>query len=285
MKHKILIPTDFSKNATQALHYAIELYKNDKCDFYLLNVFSVSSNIMDSLMKMDPGSELYVTKKLYSENGLAKVYDMIAMSEYENPKHNFKTISAFNNPIEAIKEIVEQKDIEMIVMGTKGETHSRTTAFGSTAIYVMEKVRNCPVIVVPQNTNKALPKEIVFPTSFKTHYKKRELNYLTDIAKKNDATIIVLHVSAEEHELDKAQKENKQLLEEILEDTNYKFHYLPHYSVETAVNLFIESRDSDMVAFINKKHSFFGSILINPMVKDISFHSRVPILVMHDLRN
>ena len=78
MRHKILIPTDFSKNATQALHYALELYKNEHCDFYLLNVFSVENNIMDSLMKMDPGSALYESKKLHSENGLAKVYDMIA---------------------------------------------------------------------------------------------------------------------------------------------------------------------------------------------------------------
>jgi nucleotide-binding universal stress UspA family protein len=285
MRHKILIPTDFSKNATQALHYALELYKNEHCDFYLLNVFSVENNIMDSLMKMDPGSELYESKKLHSENGLAKVYDMIAMSEYENPKHQFKTISVFNNPIEAIKDVVEQKDIEMIVMGTKGETHSRATAFGSTSIYVMEKVRNCPVIVVPLTAKTILPKEIVFPTSFKTHYKRRELSYLTDIAKKCDSTIIILHISKTENELDKEQKANKQLLEEILEGTNYKFHYLSHYSVETAVNLFIESRDSDMVTFINKKHSFFGSILTTPLVKDISFHSKVPILVMHDLRN
>lgn len=284
MKRKILIPTDFSKNATKALRYAIELYKNDKCEFYLLNVFSATSNIIDSLMNMEPGSELYESAKLHSENGLAKLQDMITMSDYDNPKHHFTTISVFNNTIEAIKDVVEQKDIEMIVMGTKGETYTRATAFGSTATYVMEKVRNCPVIVVPLNAKTELPKEIVFPTSYKTHYKKRELNYLTQISKKNDASIIVLHIS-EGDELDKTQKENKKLLEEILEGSTYKFHFLPHNSVETAVNIFVESRGSDMVAFINKKHAFFGSILTDPMVKSISFQSKVPILVMHDLRN
>ncbi|MGK0429668.1 MAG: nucleotide-binding universal stress UspA family protein [Psychroserpens sp.] len=284
MKRKILIPTDFSKNATQALHYAIELYKNDNCIFYLLNVFSSPSNLIDSILKMEPGSDLYETAKLHSENGLAKTYDMIAMTEYENPKHEFKTISVFNNPIEAIKDVVEKKDIEIVIMGTRGETNSRATAFGSTAIYVMEKVRNCAVIVVPQKAKTTLPKEIVFPTSYRTHYKKRELNYLTEISKKCEATIVILHVS-EENELNKNQKENKLLLEEILESTNYKFHDLPHHSIIGAVNIFVESRDSDMVAFINKKHTFFGSILTNAMVKDISFHLKVPILVMHDLRN
>ncbi|EDP70419.1 universal stress protein [Flavobacteriales bacterium ALC-1] len=284
MRHKILIPTDFSKNATKALRYAIELYKNDHCDFYLLNVFSATSNLMKSLLNMEPGSELYETAKLHSENSLAKLYDMITMSEYDNPKHNFITVSVFNNTIDAIKDLVEQKDIEMVIMGTKGETYSRATAFGSTATYVMEKVRNCPVIAVPLDAKITLPKEIVFPTSFKTHYKKRELNYLIDISKKCDATIIVLHIS-EENKLSKEQKENKQLLEEILEDTNYKFHSLSHTAVESAVNIFVESRDSDMVAFINKKHAFFGSILTDAMVKSITLHLKVPILAMHDLRN
>jgi hypothetical protein len=156
------------------------------------------------------------------------------------------------------------------------------TAFGSTAIYVMEKVRNCPVIVVPQNAKLALPKEIVFPTDYKIPYKKKELSYLTDIARKANATILILHVL--EREFDENQKENKALLEEILLGTNYKFQTLSHNSVITAINVFVESRESDMVAFINKKHTFFGSILSSPLVKEISFHLNVPILAMHDLR-
>ena len=283
MRHKVLLPTDFSKNSIRAINYARELYKHERCDFYLLNVFSATSNILESLLNMEPGSELYETAKRNSENGLAKVYDMIAMSGSHNPKHHFDVISQFNNVVEAIKGIVDQKDIEMIVMGTKGETHSRATAFGSTAIYVMEKVRNCPVLVVPESAKIEMPKEIVFPTDYKIHYKSRELIYLTDIAKNSDATIIILHV--EEDELDKQQKENKKLLEEILQGVNYKFHTLSHTSVITAVNIFVESRESDMVAFLNKKHAFFGSILTSPMVKEISFHLNIPILAMHDLRN
>jgi len=283
MRHKILLSTDFSKNAWQAIKYATELYKNEECTFYILNVFSATENILESLLNLEPGSELYEMAKNKSEQGLSIILDKLIINENSNIKHQFKTISVFNNIIEAIKQIVEQKDIEMIIMGTKGETYSKTTVFGSTATYVMEKARNCPVIVVPQNAKTTLPKEIVFPTSYKTHYKRRELNYLTNLAKKCEATIAILHIS--EYELSKRQKENKQLLEDILEGTNYKFHTLSHYSVITSVNIFIESRDSDMVAFINKKHAFFGSILTNPMVKDLTFHSKVPILVMHDLRN
>ena len=181
MKHKILLPTDFSKNAWHAISFALELYKKDQCDFYILNVFSTTNHIVDSLMNMEPGSEMYETAKLDSENGLAKVLDMLVFKDSKNPKHHFKTISTFNNVVEAIKNIVEEKDIEMIIMGTKGETNYKKIVYGSTAINVMEKVRNCPIIVVPELAKHSLPKEIVFPTSYKTHLKRRELNYLTEL--------------------------------------------------------------------------------------------------------
>lgn len=284
MKRKILLPTDFSKNAWHAINYGIELYKSDRCDFYILNVFSATSNIVDSLINMESGSEMYETAKLNSENGLAKVLDMIAFRNHKNPKHNFKTISTFNNVVEAIKNIIEEKDIEMIIMGTKGETNYRKTVFGSTAINTMEKVRNCPVIVVPEFGKQNLPKEIVFPTSYKTHLKRRELNYLVELAENCKASIRILHVS-EEDRLDKNQLNNKKLLEEYFENIDYSFHTLSPAKVHTAISCFVESRESDMVAFINKKHLFFRSMLTRPLVKEIGYFSKVPILVMHDLRN
>lgn len=284
MKHKILLPTDFSDNAWHAIQYAIELFKNEATDFYILNVFSAGGNIVDNLMNPQSGTDLYQVKKEESEKGLAQLLDQLILGEHSNPKHQFKVLSKFSHTIDAIKEVVDKKDIEMIIMGTKGETYSRTAGFGSTAIYVMEKVRNCPVIVVPKDAPLAFPKEIVFPTAFKVPFKRRELVYLTDIAKKSNATVVVLHVK-EAAELDQDQKANKALLEEILGDTKYKYHTLSHHSVISAVNLFVESRESDMVAFINKKHRFFGSILSSPLVKEITFHLNVPILAMHDLRN
>ena len=282
MRHKILIPTDFSKNAWLAAKYATRLYENDACDFYLLHVFSATKNVMGSIFNMVKGSEAYETAKADSEKELNNVVELLKMSGDENSDHTFNIISEFNDVIEGIKNVVAEKDIEIVIMGSKGASNKTDAVFGSSAIDAMEKVRNCPVLVIPENAKHTLPKEIVFPTSYKTHYKKRELQYLTSIAKKSNASIAVLHVS--DRELNKSQKERKQLLEEIFEDNTYSFHYLPLHAVNDAINIFVDSRDSDMVAFINKKHSFFGSILTTPLAKEVTFF-KVPVLVMHDFRN
>jgi len=110
------------------------------------------------------------------------------------------------------------------------------------------------------------------------------LNYLIELAKNCGAAIRILHVS-EETELNKTQLNNKKLLEEYYKGLDYTFHALEHVDVTTAIYCFIESRESDMVAFINKKHAFFGSILTKPLVKQIGHISKVPVLVMHDIKN
>lgn len=284
MKRKILLPTDFSENASRAIDFALELFKNDTCIFYFLNVYSVTSNILEILLNIEPGSERYENAKLNSENGLAELLSRYAFQQNGNPKHSFQTISTFNSTLNAIKMVVDEKDIEFIVMGTKGESKSITDVYGTTAIHVMEKVRNCPVLVVPKSAQLRLPKEIVFPTGFKTYFKKRELSHLIDLAKRAKASIRVLHVSYETQMNDK-QLNNKQLLMEYLEDVNHSFHTLTNNSISAAIKCFVESRDSDMIAFINKKHVFFDSILTQPLVKEIGYDSKVPLLILHDLKN
>ena len=284
MTRKILLPTDFSENAWYAMNYALELYKNEYCNFYLLNVFSGIGNVMESLINMEPGSELYETAKLESQNSLAKLLDKLAFKGERNPKHHFKTISKFNSTVEAIKIVVEEKDIEMIIMGTKGKTASKKIVYGSVAINVMEKVRNCPVLVVPEYAKLNLPKEIVFPTGYKMNIKRRELKILVDLVSSCKAYLRILHVS-EKEKLNDKQLNNKKLLEEYFDTINHSFHKLSHMDIPQAINCFIQSRNSDMVAFLNRKHGFFESIFSNPMVKEMGYDSKVPMLVMHDLKN
>ena len=281
MKRKILLPTDFSENASQAIKYALELYKDQHCLFYLLNVFYIKATNIESLMGMEPGSDLFEATKRNSESQLQELLSVFAFGNNGNQKHSFQTISIFSEPVQAIKTIVEEKDIELIVMGTRGQTDARSKFYGSTATDVMTEVRNCPVIVVPQHAKQELPKEIVFPTGFKTAFKKRELNYLIDIAKSCNASIKVLHIS-KDGQLNTKQNNNKNLLDDYFEVVNHSFHILSHMAVPTAINCFVESRESDMVAFMNRKHSIFESILNPPLVQGIAYNSKVPILVMHE---
>lgn len=283
MKKKILLPTDFSRNAWTAISYAIELYKNDECDFYLLNTFQVSGYALESMMVPEPGEQSYDIAKEQSERGLSRTLERLSFRD-EYPNHKFFGISQFNYLLEAIKDIVEKKDIEMIIMGTKGTSNAKDVIFGSNAISVMEKVRNCPVMMIPDETLYKAPKEIVFPTDYKTHFKRRELQYLMDIAQSNMAAIRILYITQDDT-LSAEQKNNQDLLKEYFERVPYSFHTLHNVDVPGGLSCFVESRDSDMITFVNHKHSFFGSVFSRPLVKNLGHHAKVPVLALHDFKN
>ncbi|WP_405208048.1 universal stress protein [Aquimarina sp. LLG6339-5] len=283
MKKKILLPTDFSKNAWNAISYAIELYKNEECDFYILNVFNATGYALESMMIPEPGEKIYEEAKEKSEKGLEKILKRLSFRD-DSANHKFIMISQFNSLLDGIKTIIEKQDIEMIIMGTKGATNASDIIYGSNTVLVMEKIRTCPVMAIPEDVIYTEPKEIVFPTDYKTQVKRRELQYLIEIAKISNAAICFLHISKEDS-LDEEQLNNQNLLKEYFEHIPHTFHTLHNVSIKGGLSAFVESRNSDLITFINRKHSFFGSIFSKPMVKDLGYHSKVPVLALHDIKN
>ena len=63
MKKKILLPTDFSENSINAIHYALDMYKHDTCQFYVLNAFSMPSYDVDSLQMLNFDINIFTARK------------------------------------------------------------------------------------------------------------------------------------------------------------------------------------------------------------------------------
>ncbi|PWL37657.1 universal stress protein UspA [Flagellimonas aquimarina] len=282
MNKRILLPTDYSKNALNAIRYALELYRDVQCDFYVLNVFQVSTYTLDNMMVPEPGEQFYDTAKRNSEEGMAKLMEMIKLGP-DNPKHRFHTICTFNSLTEAVKSIIAKQDIDIIVMGTKGASSPKVKIFGTNTVALMEKIKDCPIIAVPEGYFYTVPKEIVFPTDYKSDYKRKELHYLIEIAKLHDSKINVVHIDKnKDGKLSHKEETNKQLLQDILDGTDYEIHFLPAVNIADGINIFIEGKDCDMITFLNRKHLFFGSILSNPLVKEIGYDPKIPILELND---
>ena len=67
---KILIPTDFSENAMNAIAYAIELFKYEKCDYYIMHAYQDDIYADESLLEKE---SLYKIRKRISEKSLKEL--------------------------------------------------------------------------------------------------------------------------------------------------------------------------------------------------------------------
>lgn len=282
MIYNILIPTDFSRNSWQAVQYALVLFKNIHCNVHLVNAFEFSDGI-NFFVIPEPGDEDYETAKFEAENQLAKVLNMMALKPLKQTSHHFTSRAICGEPLEVIQDYVLKNTIDLVVMGTQGTSEINKSAYGSVAINVMERVRKCPILVVPLTTVLSPPKEIVFPTKLKSKFTEHNLAMLKFLAQTAHAQIQILHIfKTAKDDLSALQFKTKEKLQNLLSNVKFTFRNLHHQEVQSGINCFVESRESDMVCFLNKKHAFFGSILTRPLVKQITFYSRVPILVLHE---
>lgn len=279
MKRRILLPTDFSKNAQNAIDYAMELYKNEVCEFYILNTYYIEAYSMELAAVRD----LEESKKK-SIAGLTKSLNRLSKTD-KGKNHQFHMVSECGSLIDVMSNLVDKRDIDIIVMGTKGATGSRMDIYGSQTVFAMEKIRNCPVMAIPLKAVFKEIQEIVFPTSYSLYFKRHDFRMLIDIVKITKSAIRILNVLDKEESLNEDQLNNQNRLKDYFEGLEFSFHTLQDSNVQKTVNSFVKSRNSGMVVFINKKHNFFRSLLSKTMAKNLGYHSVVPVLALHDLRN
>jgi hypothetical protein len=71
------------------------------------------------------------------------------------------------------------------------------------------------------------------------------------------------------------------MLKSYLEDNAYSLHWLPDYTKKTeAITAFIEDLNIDMLAIIKYKHNLFETIFNEPVIKNLTLHPKVPMLVI-----
>jgi nucleotide-binding universal stress UspA family protein len=281
----ILVTTDFSTNARNALNFALDLFIEDKCIFYLLNAFQQNEIPTQNFFQSIPWetNSNYEKTKNDSETGLKKLLDTIAMKA-DNSNHHFELISSYNTVCEAVKQTMENIDISIIIIGTQGETNADTILFGSNTLNIIEEIKNCQLLLVPPDSVflKDSKKELVYATNFHAPFRYKELESMISIATNVKAAVRILHI-LENRELTTDQENNKEVLKEYLKGVESTFHTLTNEKVDTGVQSFIERRGSDMLALIHKKQSFLNKIFSGTTInKEFRHKPQIPIYMMHD---
>src|SRR5690606_1992138 len=189
----ILLPTDFSNNAWNAIDYALKLFKDDECLFYLLHSYSppLVPPTTAGVTTAATTEILLDSARKASEDGLNDVLKKISQTN-KNVKHQYKILSEYDFFVGAVKTVVEDYRIDLIVMGTKGSSGLKEVIIGSNTAGVIGNVKS-PILAIPENAVYGPIKEIAFATDYDYYCEKDEISPLVDIANKTGASIKILH--------------------------------------------------------------------------------------------
>lgn len=265
----ILLPTDFSENSRNAAAYALQFFKDTPCNFYLLHVLPVPADQMvTSYMSASPEVQEKFDKLLDWLNSIKT-----------NPEHTFHTCFKATYLIDAVRAKVQEKNIDLILMGTKGKTNDKGAVIGKHTSDVMMKVR-CPVLAISENAVFKEHKNILFPTDYKIHYGSKMLRTLLNLTSLSKANVKILEIFNSEKEPSAEQAENREFLQDSFLP---KIPVLQTYYATKEPNtfkIFMANRNVDMIVLAAKNLNLCQKFLHNDQ-NDIPFINQLPLLVLH----
>lgn len=277
----VLVPTDFSDNAQNALRYAIYLFEKEECTFYILNAFQTGASNLESRRNKERNTRLFRITKEASERDLADVLKTVKL-ENDNPKHVFKTLSVADSLLHGIGKSVKELNIYYIFMGTQGASGLKGVFLGSNTVNIISKIDFCPIVAIPADYNFEIPDVILFSTGFEHVYDKYELYPMLVLAKLWDSKIRVLHLVDKEKK-EAHQETAKKVIAKRLDEVPYEIIEIEKkdkVSTEIATQV-QQNEEIGMVAIIDYWHSFMQKLTRESVVKNVAFKTKVPLLVMH----
>lgn len=269
---KILVATDFSDAARNAVRYAAGLAQEFNASLHLLHVFLEPAPALDVPVAWGNTVEAEQKEKEAQLKG-----------EAANLQASFSiqvttdVLMGFTG--ESIADEADKQGADLVVVGMKGGKHSRF--WGSNAITAIRKV-TCPVLVVPEEIAFTQLKRIAFSTDFKESVNYQAVDPLVLLAKKFGARIDIVHVQEEAEEMDTEEIAGKLGLERAFEGIEHQFATIVDDDVEEGIQSYTQNNPTDLLVMVAHRRSLLNRWLGTSHTKQMSYQTTVPLLVLHD---
>jgi nucleotide-binding universal stress UspA family protein len=274
---RILLPTDFSENAYNAISYAVQLYKDTKCKFYILHTYTPVSISAGSMVDNYSSFDLQDITKETAERKLKEIEDRLK-TEFNNTNHTFITTVSFNTLTSEMVEVVKKKEIDFVIMGTKGATGAKEIFIGSNTMQTIKNLK-CPVIAIPSGFKYEKPSEILFPTDYEIHKANQYLSLIKELCEKNNSRLHVLNVS-QDIPLKVKQEQTEAFLDDFFKDTAHLFHNTENQDLMEAIVTFKKTYKINFLIMVHNEHNFFENLFFKPVVNQMVYHTNIPFLVI-----
>lgn len=273
MKNKtILIPTDFSENAQNAINYAISMFNGENPDYILLNAYRI----------IPVGAEEYLTDMAdfegLSKQGLEQSVRTIKKN-FSHKRVNIEIVSKMGYPVEVMDKIVKRKNVDMVVMGTRGASGLREVLIGSNTADAI-KTLTCPVLAVPGGSAFRPPKNIAFAADFKNFEREILLDPMLEIAEKFKAEILIVHVEHKGVPVNVDEALQGLRLHDYFNNIPHLFREVEDSDPAEGIENFIKTHTVDLLVSVARRHSFWEKLFSGSTTEKLAMHTRVPMLAL-----
>lgn len=266
---KILVPTDFSENATRAIAYASALYADRPSLFILIHIQENTDKLL-----ADDGD--YTNEVQLITQKIEKCKEA-----FNNPIHQVASIIEAGSFVENIRKVVGAREIDLIVMGTKGTSDANLMPIGTNTQNIITKVQ-CPVLVVPNRTKYSAIREVVFPTDLYLRYSSKTMEPLTSILINNKSMLHIVYRTTNNSKLTREQLISKEYLNNMNSNIDVIFHEISSTNLRAELKSYIDKHETQLIAMSAKSLNFIQVLISKGSPETDSYIRNTPFLFLHE---
>ena len=270
----ILLTTNFTKSAHNAINFAINLFGDKSVKYVIMNSYYEPPMTHDALHSVEE-----MTERASHEKCVAEMERI--QSSFPELDLNIICESVYGLLKAAINESVEKYKVDYVVIGNKSSFDLESRLLGYKAANFIRKI-NCPVIAIPEDIKFSDMKEITFASDMKSINNMEVLEPALEVIKRHEAKLNILYVSKDEEVLVGQQAESGLYLDNYFAEIPHEFHHSSNPFIIAGISRFVESSNSSLVILLARKQKFFKRLIEGSKTQMMSELAKIPVLVLHE---
>ena len=267
----ITVATDLSKNARTAFNYSVALAADLQASVRLVNVYIEQPQVY--VHPASPLSMPILTLMPSSEKVKKEALTRLKRHAKDKPV-TCEVYAGIGTATDLLIDL--SKNVELLVLGAKGEKGMIANIMGSVSMGVSRKAF-CPVLVVPEKCLYKGIKQIIYATS-DASLKTQHIERVLDLAKKLGAKVHFVHVSEDKKSFDIS------VIDSLMSayDVPYTTANLEFISERGGIDIYREKNNIDLVVIATHHLSLWERIFHSSFTQALEWNTEVPIWVLHD---
>ena len=263
---KILVPTDFSEQAMNAVKAAASIAKNTSIEIILLHIIDLPQETMDMIK---PGYEIPEII-LFKQSAEQRLIEIAKSSVLENL--NVSVVMRLGKTFNEVNLVAQENNIDMIIMGSHGASGFKEVFIGSNTEKVVRS-SEIPVLVIKGNETEISFNNVVFASDF-IEKNTEAYNKILSLLKEKQAKPHFLMVNTPNSF--KPTHEAERIIEDFLKDLDTDDYHSAIYSdfeIEKGIANYADRINADLIVMGTHGRKGLARFINGSISEDIVNHS------------
>ncbi len=274
----ILLPTDFSEAAKNALHYAMGFARQTGIRKIILFNAYQPSPVSDPVLNSIDFYEIEAFKKISEEN-LEKLKAEINLAG-EQP-FSVECIGEFNSVLGGIRSVIDRMPIDLIILGLSQPGGMDELLGGNNGLHIA-KQSPIPVIAVPLHAGFVPIQKILLACDLKEVIETTPVSNIKALLDKTGAKLFLFHETHADKRSTPGMPFEGLMLNTLFQAYQPEFTFSENADFGSAVNEIAAENGIDLVINIPKKYGILSELFRHSHTRNLLLHAKLPVMLVHN---